>query len=147
MFEKFYPLVLAILGPAAVFYFKLMPSDIANFKDILNSTISIGSIAVGFLAAAVTLLPSLGSNKLVRVLKQMGAYTKLIKYLISAIVALFLTSLLSVIGLFLVLNSMDLINKIFLGAWSYAFLFSILSSYRVIRNFTKFLVLSSNEDD
>ncbi|WP_211750346.1 hypothetical protein [Paenibacillus sp. Marseille-Q4541] len=147
MLEKLYPLILSLLGPFVVIYFKLIPSDIANFKDILNSTISIGSIAVGFLAAAVTLLPSLGSNKLVKVLKQMGAYTKLIKYLISAIVALFLTSLLSVLGLFLVQDSMGIINRIFLGVWIYAFIFSILSSFRVIRNFTKFLVLSSNEDD
>lgn len=146
MLERTYPLLLSLIGPIVIWYLKLLPSDIENYKDILNSTISIGSIAVGFLAAAVTLLPSLGSNKLVTALKQMGAYKRLLKYLITAIIALFLTSLLSVIGLFIISSSQEVINQVFLAVWSYGFLFSILTSYRVIHNFMKFLLVASDDD-
>lgn len=146
MVERYYPFVLALIAPILVCYFDILPKDIVNYKDILNSTISIGSIAVGFLAAAVTLLPSLGSNRLVQVLKQMGAYRKLLQYLITAIIGLFITALLSVVGLFIDPQKYETINHFFLIVWSYMFFFAVLASIRVIQNFLKFLLLTQDDD-
>lgn len=147
MIERYFPYVLALIVPTIFFYYKVSPKEISNFKDILNSTISMGSIAVGFLAAAITLLPSLSSNKFVSKLKQMGAYVKLLRYLISAIISLFLTSLLSVIGLFVNVDTVTWTDRIFLILWSFLFSLSIFTTFRVIRNFLVFLIISQNEDE
>ena len=50
----------------------------------MSSSISLGSIAVGFLAAAITLMPSLSNNELVKNLKRLGA-PNLFKFLTSSL--------------------------------------------------------------
>jgi hypothetical protein len=142
--EKIYPYILGLIAPFAVWYLRLTPNSFENFKDIMASTISLGSIAVGFLAAAITLMPSMNENSLVKRLKELGAYRKLLKYLIEAIIALFIVSLLSIFGLFLNSKIITCIDISFMHLWTYVFAVSILGTFRVISNFLRFLILTQD---
>jgi hypothetical protein len=79
----------------------------------MSSAISLGSIAVGFLAAAITLMHSMSNNDLVKNLKSMGTYKKLLKYIISAIFGLFTIYLLSIIALFISTAAVSIVNLLF----------------------------------
>ncbi|WP_058301705.1 hypothetical protein [Gorillibacterium timonense] len=140
--EKTLPYLIGAIPPILVIYYGIYPSYFVNFKDIMNSTISMGSIAVGFLAAAITLLPSLNQNPFVIALKQIGAYEKLMSYLISAIIFLFLISLLSIFGLLIDTSFNKDVGHIFLIGWSFVFSVAILTTIRVIFSFLKFLIAS-----
>lgn len=113
----------------------------------MSSAISLGSIAVGFLAAAITLMPSMSNNELVKNLKRMGSYKKLLKYIITAIFGLFAVSLLSIIALFINVKPVSVYDTIFYHIWIFTFVFSILATYRVIRNFLRFLVFTQDDEN
>jgi hypothetical protein len=147
MLERYYPVIISLALTFFVCYIDFNLGKVANYKEIMSSAISLGSIAVGFLAAAITLMPSLSNNELVKNLKAMGAYKKLLEYIISAIFGLFTVSLLSIIALFLSSSTASKFNMIFYHFWIFVASFAILSTYRVIRNFLKFLVLTQSDDD
>jgi hypothetical protein len=146
MLEKTYPFMLGILATAVLYFIKFNLSSLTNYNDIMSSAISLGSIAVGFLAAAITLMPSMENNELVRNLKRMGAYKKLLNYIITAIFSLFGVSLLSLIGLFINTKSKTTGITIFNNIWIFVFVFSLFATFRVIQTFLKFLVLTQEDD-
>jgi hypothetical protein len=147
MLEKIYPQLLSILVTVYLYLVKFNLSKLPNYKDIMSASISLGSIAVGFLAAAITLMPSMENNELVRNLRRMGAYKKLLKYIITAIFSLFSTCLLSLIALFTDAKANNIVNVIFNNIWTLVFVFSLLATFRVIQTFLKFLVLTQQDDD
>lgn len=137
------PYLIALILPVSLFFGKIFPSDISNYKDIVIANISFASIGVGFLAAAITLMPSLSDNLFVDKLKEMGAYRKLLSFLFEAIVFLFCSSLLSIGVLFFDLTKNTQFLFCFNLFWSYIFLASLLLVVRVILYFLKFLVITS----
>ncbi|MCY8110075.1 hypothetical protein MOF19_16470 [Bacillus spizizenii] len=145
MLERTYPLILSIVLVVASIWFDFSLLDLKNYKDIMSSSISLGSIAVGFLAAAITLMPSLSNNELVKNLKRLGAYQKLLRYIIIAIIGLFGISFLSISGLFINSDACTLVKFVFGNFWIFVFVFAILSIVRVIHLFLKFLVLTQND--
>ncbi|MBX7001906.1 hypothetical protein EX219_09945 [Bacillus aerophilus] len=147
MLEKAYPLIGGFLGVLLAFISKFKLLEIESYKEIMSSSISLGSIAVGFLAAAITLLPSLSNNELVKNLKRLGAYQKLLLYIIKAIIGLFIISILSIVGLFITNISIGIVRDLFGYIWIFIFIVAILSIIRVIHLFLKFLVLTQNNID
>lgn len=147
MLEKAYPLIGGFLGVILAFISKFNLLEIESYKEIMSSSISLGSIAVGFLAAAITLLPSLSNNELVKNLKRLGAYQKLLLYIIKAIIGLFIISILSIVGLFITNISIGIVRDLFGFTWIFIFIVAILSIIRVIHLFLKFLVLTQNNID
>lgn len=147
MLEKTYPLIGGFLGVILAFISKFNLLEIESYKEIMSSSISLGSIAVGFLAAAITLLPSLSNNELVKNLKRLGAYQKLLLYIIKAIIGLFIISILSIVGLFITNISIGIVRDLFGYTWIFIFIVAILSIIRVIHLFLKFLVLTQNNID
>ncbi|MBS4748187.1 MULTISPECIES: hypothetical protein [Bacillus] len=147
MLEKAYPLIGGFLGVILAFISKFNLLEIESYKEIMSSSISLGSIAVGFLAAAITLLPSLSNNELVKNLKRLGAYQKLLLYIIKAIIGLFIISILSIVGLFITNISIGIVRDLFGYTWIFIFIVAILSIIRVIHLFLKFLVLTQNNID
>jgi len=147
MLERTYPLILSALAVITSVWFKFSLLDLKNYKDIMSSSISLGSIAVGFLAAAITLMPSLSNNELVKNLKRLGAYQKLLRYIIVAIIGLFAISILSISGLFINNEAHVLLKDIFGNIWIFVFVFAILSIVRVIHLFLKFLVVTQNDTE
>ncbi|WP_280150133.1 hypothetical protein P5485_012980 [Bacillus pumilus] len=147
MLEKAYPLIGGFLGVVLAFISKFKLLELESYKEIMSSSISLGSIAVGFLAAAITLLPSLSNNELVKNLKRLGAYQKLLLYIIKAIIGLFIISILSIVGLFITNISIGIVRDLFGYTWIFIFIVAILSIIRVIHLFLKFLVLTQNNID
>lgn len=146
MLEKLFPFVLSCVATMLLYICNFNLGNLVNYKEIMSSAISMGSIAVGFLAAAITLMPSMSNNELVKNLKRMGAYKKLLKYIITAIFALFGISLFSILGLFINTEHKSIVNIVFYNIWIFLFVFSLLATYRVIRVFLKFLVVTQNDD-
>lgn len=142
MVEKYIPYCLGLLFPGMVFLWNVSPSKLANYKELLSAAISVGSIGVGFLAAAITLMPSLTGRKIVEQFKQIGALDKLLDYLIAGVIWLFLCSFLSVLGLFLNPANDSAADYIFLYSWLTVFGISMCVAGRVIIAFIIFLKLS-----
>lgn len=128
-----------------VLYFKLEITDIPLFKDLLSATISMGSIAVGFLAAAITLMPSLESNKFLVKLKELGGYKKILNSLLVAIAMLFFLCLTSLVGLFFDIETATNITNTFFYIWVFIFSVSIFSVSVVIWIFLFYLKLSAED--
>ncbi|MDO3675791.1 hypothetical protein [Paenibacillus ehimensis] len=139
MLERYGPYVLGSFMPLLVFIWHKRPSDIVNYKEIMGATISVGSIGVGFLAAAITLMPSISERKIMQQFKQIGAFSKLIDYLIAGVIWLFLCSFLSVLGLFLNPVDNSLADVTFLYVWLLIFGISMCVAGRVIFAFIVFL--------
>lgn len=138
----------ALLAGVVVFAFfqnKIDNTDLKNFKDLLNATISIGSIGVGFLAAAVTLLPSQQSNTFLIALRRIGGYKKLLDSLLVGIAILFITCLVSVTGLFLDLKNTSSLSTIYFYVWLYLFSMSMTNIIYVIGVFLYYLKSASND--
>ena len=144
MFERIYPMVLSVVVTAMALFWDISLKDFLNYKEIMSSAISLGSIAVGFLAAAITLMPSLSNNELVKNLKSMGAYKKLLKYIISAIISLFCLSLISLLGLFINNNYEHFLVTYFQYLWVFILVLSIMTTIRVISLFLKFLIYTQD---
>lgn len=137
----------AIISAIIVFCFyikKVDQTDIVNFKDLLNATISIGSIGVGFLAAAVTLLPSQQDNRFLIALKGIGGYSKLLDSLLVGIAILFITCLLSVLGLFIDLSNSSTYVLFFFYVWLFIFTMAMINVIYVIGVFLYYLKSASN---
>lgn len=137
-------MVLSVVVTAMALFWDISLKDFLNYKEIMSSAISLGSIAVGFLAAAITLMPSLSNNELVKNLKSMGAYKKLLKYIISAIISLFCLSLISLLGLFINNNYEHFLVTYFQYLWVFILVLSIMTTIRVISLFLKFLIYTQD---
>ena len=142
--RRIIPYLIGIVLPTYLFINKLFPSNISNYKDIVIANISLASIGVGFLAAAITLMPSLSDNLFVEKLKQLGAYKKLLHYLFEAIVFLFISSLISIAILFFNLTADTQPLFYFNLLWSFVFVTSLCLVIRVIHAFLKFLIITAD---
>lgn len=145
IWEKYYPFIFGIGISIYIYFSGKYPNDILYFKDILSSTISMGSIAIGFLSAAITMMPAMSGNSFIKKMKDLGAYNKLLHFLFVAIVFLFGNALVSLMGLFFNLESQGEIIRIFFIIWGFVFTVSILSIVRVISGFLNFLSLTSKD--
>ncbi|TYS67043.1 hypothetical protein FZC76_16075 [Sutcliffiella horikoshii] len=138
-------IIIGLFIEVIVLYFRLEITDIPLFKDLLSATISMGSIAVGFLAAAITLMPSLEGNKFLSKLKQLGGYKKILNALLLAIALLFILCLISLVGLFFDLETVSTITSLFLYLWIFFFIVAIYSVSVVIVTFLFYLRLSADD--
>lgn len=136
--------IFSLIVIGVVYFKKIDNTDLKNFKDLLNATISIGSIGVGFLAAAVTLLPSQQGNSFLTALRQIGGYSKLLNALLVGIAVLFFTCLLSLIGLFLNLEVYSEFAKCFFYIWLFSFIMTMTNIVYVIGVFLFYLRSASN---
>ncbi|RAS75724.1 hypothetical protein [Priestia endophytica] len=139
-------IIVGLVMEIILLYFRLDVSDIPLFKDLLSATISMGSIAVGFLAAAITLMPSLEGNKFLAKLRQLGGYKKILNALLLAIGLLFILCLISLVGLFFNLELVSATTSLYFYIWIFFFVVAIYSVSQVIISFLFYLKLSAEDD-
>ena len=137
-------IIISLIIEVIVIYFRVEVTDIPLFKDLLSATISMGSIAVGFLAAAITLMPSLEGNKFLVKLKDLGGYKKLLNALLNSTALLFILCLISLIGLFFNIETATQFTNCYLYVWIFIFSLTILSVSFVIWIFLYYLKLSAD---
>lgn len=84
-FEKFYPYLVGILvGVLHWCFWGNMPAP-STSPSILGAVVSVSGIAVGFLAAAQSIILTMSNSRIVKSLKKGEYYNRLIRYLEEAI--------------------------------------------------------------
>jgi type III secretory pathway component EscU len=141
--EKHYPLAISLilLGMSRVFisYFP----DIKLRTDILAASISISGIVIGFLITTQSILFAIDNSSIIKALKQLKVYNKLVSYLMSAIHWSFLVAIINLIGLFIQFKAEEASTSIQLN-YSLVWIFTIsgmaLSCYRIVRLLNRVLM-------
>lgn len=132
--ERYYPLVVAI---PAVILWRLCEKPIPKDGDALNfysSLISMASIAVGFIATAMSVVMSAPENSLLRQLKASNYMLDIIRYLKEPFFAGIMLCILCIIG-FLLKGSPEYIQDTYNHAIIYVASWLFLGLHRMGRSF------------
>jgi hypothetical protein len=93
-FEKYYPLITSAILILAIFFIDKGLIKVINFNELINSTMIVFSVLLGFLLTVTTLMHTIDNDKM-RALRQTGSYPHLIKYLNKAVYFALFTSIFS----------------------------------------------------
>ena len=139
--EKIYPIAFGIFSSIIYLLFFRNYSLSGSVTNLFSSTVTISSIAVGFLAATKAILFSIQEHKFIKQLKQSDAYYILVNYLMTSIYFCFITSIVSAFLLLIDLKRYESFAfcKIFFAIWLFLAIASVLSCFRIIRIFDKIL--------
>lgn len=113
--------------------FKITPSKINNYTDIISAILSLSSMATSFLFASFALIPALPDSKLLKGLKELGTDKKLLDRLLITIIGFVLCSIFSLIALAISSRSNSLFANIILSVMSGLLAFSLLDLLKVLR--------------
>lgn len=132
---------LIISGISAVIAFvwakdRILPETLGS---LLNATIGLSAIAVGFLATAKSILLSLNEKWVVQQLKSSGCYLDLMKYFMSAIHWSFTLAVFSALGLLFDLKNNTNPYPYLFSIWIFVLVATGTCSYRVIHLFARIL--------
>lgn len=146
--EKSYPTVIGLIVGVTFFFllhFNVLPSLLKNvivpgaFKGLFSSFMTISSIAIGFLAGALSLLVALSNKPLMESLKKLGFYDRVIKYMTFPLSLSFILAFLSA-GLSIVkLSPRTLLCDLILSIWILLATIVVLAAYRATRILVKIL--------
>lgn len=138
-FERWYPLISGLLVAVTYFiFFDNYPLS-ASLKDLLSAVTNLSGIAIGFLAAAQSILFSLPRKYVIQQLKLTGIYNKLINYFVAAIQWSFGLAVLSALGLLIDFSKPQYWHSTTFGIWLFFLVTAMLSYYRVIEVFVAIL--------
>jgi len=141
LIERWYPPFLGVLTSIIYYiFFRKFPLSI-RVKDLLMATVNISAIAVGFLAAAKSILLTIQGRKVIRQAKTAGLYQMLIDYMIWAIYSCFFLSIFSAIGLLLDLEHQQNWYHYAFAIWLFISINSLFSFCKVIRLLGRILLL------
>lgn len=140
MIEKFIERFAGLLGAALAVgcyaFFGLFGKLPANFTSLLEASVNVNAIAVGFLAGAKAILLSANDQHVVQGLRKAGQLKVLMGFFISAIwwclAATFVSAILLVVDL-------DHAHRAVLGGWMGLIGGSIASCVRVVWNYNAML--------
>jgi hypothetical protein len=145
--ERWYPL-LAGLAAAAVAWALRTHVNIESqaLSNLMGSVLNLSSIAVGFLGASAAILLSIDQRRVIRDLKKMGSYNRLIDYLISAVRWSFGLAVFSAIGglAYQKLDGVPHARAGFFLVWFFLCVVSAVACYRIVYIFAD--VLRVQED-
>jgi predicted neutral ceramidase superfamily lipid hydrolase len=137
--ERWYPLISGLIVAVSYFiFFRNYPLP-ASLKDLLSAVTNLSGIAIGFLAAAQSILFSLPRKYVIQQLKATGMYNRLINYFIAAIQWSFGLAVLSAIGLLIDFSKAQYWHSTALSIWLFFLITALLSYYRVIQVFVAIL--------
>ena len=146
--ERRYPIIGAIVAGAVYLVFFRTRAFPSTLHELFAAVISVGAIAVGFLATAKTILVSLSDRAVVEKLRDLGYYRWVVDYIIEAINWSFAIAALSAAGLLLQFapkgSDQDRVHVLFLCAWWVALVGAGLAYLRVVRILTKILRQASD---
>lgn len=96
--EKWYPRLAGVAAGATAYFF--MPAPVEGMKEVVQSIVNTSAISVGFLATSLSILYSLGKNRIMSDLAKLGRTDHIVNYFIESIISWFA---LAVIGSILLL--------------------------------------------
>ena len=138
----------ALLGAIAVILYYVFPSGPSicqGFGKLLESSITISSIAVGFMAASKSILISLEDKTVIKNLKKVGHYERLIGFFITAIYACFFLTLFSSGLLLINFKALNWWKEIVIATWLFIAVLSTVACLRIINLFSRILRKSTAE--
>lgn len=144
-FEGYFPVLLGVIAVAFYYVIPFGQSICHGFGKLLESSITISSIAVGFLAAAKSILISLDDKLVVQNLKKVGHYERLISFFIKAIYACFFLTLFSSGLLLFEFKQLNWWKEVAIGTWLFMAILSAASCLRIINLFSKILRKSTSQ--
>lgn len=137
--EKYYPIVMGSVA-AVLFYFTVNNAKLPNsIHNIFSAAANLSAIAIGFLGAAMAIVLAITNSRVIKSLKQTGAYVRLINYFDSAIKASFCLAVLSFFGLLVDTTSVGLLQTMFATVYVFFLIVSGAKVYRVIDVFSHIL--------
>lgn len=130
-----YPLI-SIFIVFSMIYFQITPKDITNLDNVLLGTITLASIGIGFLVAAVSMLSTLESNKFFKKLTSLGTDIKLLKILTITIRLLLAISIFSLVLLLITsIQELKILKDIIFYCWVGLLIYSLLLIDVVVKIF------------
>jgi hypothetical protein len=141
--DKYYPIIVgAIPAFAYLVLFAFFPKVglLKGFRDLFVSSVTINCLSVGFLATAKATLISIHNSRIVKWLKDAGAFESTVNYFMDATHLSVVSAIWS--SLLLLIDFNDPVKYISAGIaiWIYLATAAMLSMYRIIRLFTKILL-------
>ncbi|MBC1277669.1 hypothetical protein GNF10_17320 [Nostoc sp. UCD121] len=137
--EKWYPITFGLAFTILYCLFSLGKALPSSLKDIFSAATTLSSIAIGFLAAAMSILFAIGNTNVIKQMKNANKYIMLINYFMDAINWSFLLASLSFLGLFIEIKNFGSWEWLAFAIWLFTLLTCGLSCYRVIRVFAAIL--------
>jgi len=117
-------------------YFQITPKDITNLDNVLLGTITLASIGIGFLVAAVSMLSTLESNKFFVKLTSLGTDIKLLKILTITIRLFLAISIFSLVLLLITsIEELKILKDIIFYCWAGLLIYSLLLIDVVVKIF------------
>lgn len=113
--------------------FRITPSKINNYTDVVSAILSLSSMATSFLFASFALIPALPDSKLLKGLKVLGTDKKLLDRLLITIIGFVFCSIFSLIALTISSRNDSLLANIILSVMSGFLAFSLLDLLKVLR--------------
>ncbi|MEQ8467683.1 hypothetical protein [Coleofasciculus sp. E1-EBD-02] len=110
-----------------------------SLKDLLSAVTNLSGIAIGFLAAAQSILFSLPRKYVIQQLKKAGMYSRLLNYFMTAIQWSFVLAVISAFGLLIDFTKSQSWHSLAFSVWLFILTTASLSYYRVIEVFTALL--------
>ena len=137
--ESYVPALLGAIAVILYYFFSFGPSICQGFGKLVESSITVSSIAVGFLAASKSILISLDDKPVMKNLKKVGHYERLIQFFITAIYACFFLTLFSCGLLLIDLTALNWWKELAIATWLFVAVFSTIACFRTINLFSKIL--------
>ena len=137
LLEGWYPWILALGASVAAFFFDLAGTD--GFRDLLQSTVNLSAIVVGFLATAKSILFTIGQKEIVVAMKKTDKWGMLIDYMMTAIYTALILAMASGSLLLVKFSKPERWHHWLACAWVFCLFLALFSSLRVIRFFAKIL--------
>jgi len=139
VFERWHPLVFAACAGLGALSFDLAGRE--GFRDLLQATVNLRAITIGFLATSKSILFTIGQKDIIVALKQTDKWILLIDYMMCAIYASFLLALVSGCLLLIKLREPEPWHRWAACFWVFCASFAFASSLRIIRFFARILKL------
>ncbi|WDU80019.1 hypothetical protein [Lysinibacillus sp. G01H] len=134
--EKIIYPAISIFIVFSMIYFQITPKDITNLDNVLLGTITLASIGIGFLVAAVSMLSTLESNKFFMKLTSLGTDIKLLKILTITIRLLLAISIFSLVLLLITsIEELKILKDIIFYCWVGLLIYSLLLIDVVVKIF------------
>lgn len=137
--ESYLPWILGFVGVFVYFSLSLELLIVSKFGQLLESSITISSIAVGFLAASKSILISLDHKEIIQKLKRVGQYSRLIDFFITATYCCFVLTIYSSVLLLVEFKNVSIRNNCLIAFWIFLAVSSAFSCLRIINLFSKIL--------
>jgi tellurite resistance protein TehA-like permease len=135
--ERWHPPILGLIGAGLALLLDFESRE--GFKDVLQATVNLSAILIGFLATAKSILFTIGDRETVRAMKKSGHWAVLIRYMMTAIYAALILAVLSGSILLVKFLPPEDWHRWVACLWAFCLVWTLAACGRVVRFFAMLL--------